>query len=91
MPDGLRAIDIWIGEENDLSKGYGTEMMQLALERCFRNTTVEAVLVDPLETNAGAIRFYERLGFRFVERRKFGEDNCAVYRINRDDWEATRK
>jgi len=24
---GYRAIDIWIGEEKDLNKGYGTEMM----------------------------------------------------------------
>ena len=31
-----RAIDIWIGEETDLNKGYGTVMMQLAIERCFK-------------------------------------------------------
>jgi Acetyltransferase (GNAT) domain len=28
----LRAIDIWIGEESNLGKGYGTKTMQLALE-----------------------------------------------------------
>ena len=28
----LRAIDIWIGEAEDLGKGYGTQMMELALE-----------------------------------------------------------
>ena len=27
----LRAIDIWIGLEQDLNKGYGSEMMRLAL------------------------------------------------------------
>ncbi len=27
----LRAIDIWIGREADLGKGYGTKMMKLAL------------------------------------------------------------
>lgn len=32
---GLRAIDIWIGEEADLGRGYGTRIMRLALERCF--------------------------------------------------------
>jgi len=26
---------------------------------------------------------YERLGFRFVERRRFGEDDCFVYRLDR--------
>src|SRR5688572_16727597 len=29
VPANLRAIDIWIGEANDLGKGYGTEMMRL--------------------------------------------------------------
>ncbi len=34
VPVDLRAIDIWIGEEADLGKGCGTQMMQLALARC---------------------------------------------------------
>lgn len=32
-PDRLRAIDIWIGEASDLGRGYGTEIMRLALAR----------------------------------------------------------
>ncbi len=82
----LRAIDIWIGEEADLGKGYGTKMMQLALARCFADSTVTAVLIDPLANNTRAHRFYERLGFQFVEQRQFGNDNCFVYRLNRADW-----
>ncbi len=80
---GLRAIDIWIGEEVDLGRGYGTEMMRLALERCFAEASVTAVLVDPLARNTRAHRFYERLGFRRVERRSFGADDCFVYRLER--------
>ena len=82
----LRAIDIWIGEENDLGKGYGTQMMQLALFRCFTDPLVTAVLVEPLASNTRAHRFYERLGFQFLEQRKFGLDDCFVYRLNRADW-----
>jgi aminoglycoside 6'-N-acetyltransferase len=82
----LRAIDIWIGEEKDLGKGYGTKMMQLALERCFADPLVTAVLVDPLASNTRAHRFYERFGFQFVERRWFGKDDCFVYRLHRADW-----
>jgi aminoglycoside 6'-N-acetyltransferase len=81
----LRAIDLWIGEAADLGKGYGTRMMQLALERCFANLAVTAVLVDPLASNTRAHRFYERLGFQFVEPRQFGQDDCFVYRLNRSD------
>jgi aminoglycoside 6'-N-acetyltransferase len=79
----LRAIDIWIGAEADLGKGYGTQMMKLAIERCFANPLVTAILIDPLASNTRAHRFYERLGFQFVEPRRFGEDDCFVYRLNR--------
>ena len=88
-PD-LRAIDIWIGEADALGKGYGTRMMHLALERCFAAPGVTAVIIDPLASNTDARRFYERLGFRFVERRRFGADDCAVYRLARADWTPPR-
>jgi aminoglycoside 6'-N-acetyltransferase len=79
----LRAIDIWIGERDDLRRGYGSEIMRLALACCFADPAVEAVLVDPLASNLRAQRFFEHLGFRFVERRRFGLDDCFVYRLGR--------
>jgi len=82
----LRAIDIWIGEAENLSKGYGTVIMNMAIKRCFDNNKVTSILIDPLVTNEKARRFYERLGFRFIENRKFDEDECAVYQLNRVDW-----
>jgi aminoglycoside 6'-N-acetyltransferase len=86
VPAGLRAIDIWIGEATDLGKGYGTTMMHLALARSFADPSVEAVIIDPLASNTRAHHFYERMGFRFVERRRFGQDDCLVYRLDRADW-----
>lgn len=86
-PEGLRAIDIWIGEENYLGRGLGTQMMRMAIERCFADPTVDAILIDPMASNTRARRFYERLGFRFVENRRFGDDDCAVYRLERGDWQ----
>ena len=83
VPANLRAIDLWIGEKNDLGRGYGTRMMHLALSRCFEDPAIAAVLVDPIAENVRAHRFYERIGFRFVERRRFGEDDCFVYRLER--------
>src|SRR5690349_10197892 len=85
--ENLMAIDIWIGEADDLGRGYGTVMMNLAIERCFGNANVTAILIDPLESNVKAHRFYERLGFKFVEKRRFGEDDCLVYRLERGEWE----
>jgi aminoglycoside 6'-N-acetyltransferase len=79
----LRAIDIWIGEAQNLGRGYGTQMMKLAIERCFAESNVQAILIDPLASNVKAHRFYERLGFKFVEPRTFGLDDCYVYRLDR--------
>ncbi|HRD80601.1 MAG TPA: GNAT family N-acetyltransferase [Saprospiraceae bacterium] len=88
VPPGLRAIDIWIGAPEDLGKGYGTKMMQQAVELCFLNPEVTAILVDPLASNRRAHVFYERLGFWFQEERVLGEynDHCFVYRLERGDW-----
>jgi aminoglycoside 6'-N-acetyltransferase len=86
VPPDLRALDIWIGEASDLGRGYGTEIMRLALARCFAAPEVSAVLLDPLASNTRAHRFYERLGFHFVERRRFGEDDCLLYRLDRADY-----
>jgi len=87
-PD-LRAIDIWIGEEDDLGKGHGTQMMSLAVDKCFNEPSVKSILIDPLASNLKARRFYERLGFKEIEHRKFGVDDCVVYRLERDDWLAS--
>jgi aminoglycoside 6'-N-acetyltransferase len=84
--ENVRAIDIWIGEAADLGKGYGTIMMRLALARCFEDSAVTGVLIDPLADNVRAHRFYERLGFRFVVRRRFGDDDCFVYRLSREEY-----
>lgn len=82
----LRAIDIWIGEAADLGRGLGTAMMALALDRCFADAAVEAVLIDPLASNTRAHRFYQRLGFTLVGPRIFGPDHCLVYRLERRAW-----
>ncbi|MCR5875239.1 acetyltransferase [Phenylobacterium sp. J426] len=82
-PPGLRAIDIWIGEPDALGRGYGAEMMRQAIGRCFAAPDVTAIVIDPLADNAGAIRFYERMGFTAVGPRRFGEDDCLVMRLER--------
>jgi aminoglycoside 6'-N-acetyltransferase len=86
-----RAIDIWIGEADDLGKGYGTIIMKLAIERCFQEPSVTQILIDPLKSNTRAHQFYERLGFAFVEQRMFNEDDCYVYKLTRHRWHRLKK
>jgi aminoglycoside 6'-N-acetyltransferase len=84
-PD-LRAIDIWIGRAQDLGRGYGAQMMRLAIDACFAEPRVTAIVIDPLASNVRAHRFYRRLGFQPIERHTFGEDDCLVHRLERAVW-----
>lgn len=88
---GVRAIDIWIGEADCLRRGIGTQMMRLALTRCFAVPDVGEVLIDPLSGNDRAIAFYKSLGFLSVGRQRFGDDDCLVMRIRRDDFMSGRR
>lgn len=88
VPEGYRAIDIWIGEADDLGKGYGTQMMKLAIDRCFSDPKVIAILIDPLASNSRAHRFYERIGFTFLRNQIFHDCECYVYQLTRFQYEA---
>jgi aminoglycoside 6'-N-acetyltransferase len=85
-PPAERAIDIWIGEPDMLGRGLGTLMMTWAIDRCFSVSEVQSIAIDPLVTNRRAHRFYERLGFQFLEERRFDDDLCRVYVLARKDW-----
>ena len=87
----LRAIDIWIGAPQDRGKGFGAEMMRLALEECFADPCVTGVVIDPLASNERAQRFYRRMGFKAVGHRSFGRDDCLVHELTRRDWLAQRR
>ena len=78
-----RAIDIWIGEETDLNKGYGTKMMELVIKRCFYESDINGILIDPLKTNLKAHRFYKRLGFEFIKEREFDGNTCLVFELKK--------
>ena len=79
----LRAIDIWIGEPDALGRGYGTAAISIAIDRCFADPQVTAILIDPLISNDRAHRFYGRVGFVPVGPRRFGGDDCLVMRLER--------
>jgi aminoglycoside 6'-N-acetyltransferase len=84
---GFMAIDIWIGEPDARGQGHGRAMMQLAIQRCFADPAIHTILVDPISDNTDAIAFYRRLGFSFLEHRRFGDDTCAVHQLTRTQWQ----
>ena len=82
----LRAMDIWIGPPEALNRGYGTQMMTLAINDCFADPAVTGIIIDPLASNTDAHRFDRRLGFEPVGRRMFDADDCLVHRLSRAKW-----
>jgi aminoglycoside 6'-N-acetyltransferase len=57
--------------------------MKLTITKCFENSEVTGIVIDPLVINIRAIKFYQKLGFEFVKNRYFDEDYCAVYKLER--------
>lgn len=86
-----RAIDIWIGEEDCLNRGFGTQIMRWAIDRCFTSPQITAILIDPLASNTAAHRFYERLGFTYLYRHQFdATSDCCIYRLTRNTYEGVK-
>ena len=84
MAPSKRAVDIWLGEENNPNKGYDTTIMELAVERCFQDPAVDGILIYPLKSNVKTRRFYKRLGFEFIEEWIFDETTCFVFELRRN-------
>jgi aminoglycoside 6'-N-acetyltransferase len=86
----LRAVDIWIGDASDLGRGYGETMMRLALQRCFADPAVTAIIIDPLASNTRAHKFYQRIGFKPQGLQALGDDDddCLVHKLDRAGWRA---
>jgi len=69
-PHGTAEFGIAIGEAADRGQGFGTEATKLILDYAFTVLGVHNVWLDTLAYNVGAIRAYERAGFREIGRRR---------------------
>lgn len=61
-PDRLVGIDLFVADENVLSKGYGSLMLTQFIEEYVKGQ-FEAVVVDPKKDNIVAIQFFRKNGF----------------------------
>lgn len=83
---------IFIGEEDVLGCGYGSQTAKLALQYAFETLRLRKVFLRFLEDNVGARKSYENAGFRIVEDKwdvvllKQGERRVLFMEISREDW-----
>ena len=69
-PHGTAEFGITIGDAAERGKGYGTEAVRLLLDYAFTVLGVHNVWLDTPAYNSGAIRAYEKAGFREIGRRR---------------------
>lgn len=90
---GTAEYGIFIGEEDALGCGYGTEAAKLALEYAFVELGLKKVFLRFLADNIGAQRSYEHAGFCLMDRREKvmtqqGEREVCFMEIDYITWRA---
>jgi len=73
--DRSATLGIFIGEEEDRSKGYGAEAIKLLLDYGFRWLGLHNIDLHVNSENARAIACYQKAGFR-----EYGRRHDAIFR-----------
>lgn len=63
---GVRGIDQFLANAEQLSHGLGTAMVRAFVATLFADSAVTRIQTDPAPTNGRAIRCYEKAGFHSV-------------------------
>lgn len=71
LPKNCAAIDWYIGEADFIGKGIGSKALALFLDN-YVFSKFENVFVDPETANIGAIKAYEKAGFKEIKKVKNG-------------------
>jgi aminoglycoside 6'-N-acetyltransferase-1b len=61
---GVRGIDQFLANVEQLGQGLGTAMIRAFTQQIFEDASVTRIQTDPDPANARAIRCYEKAGFR---------------------------
>ncbi|MDE6531886.1 MAG: GNAT family N-acetyltransferase [Lachnospiraceae bacterium] len=72
-------LGIFIGEQDALGKGYGTEAVRLGVSYGFRELHLERIILRVYQDNINAVRNYEKNGFVLMKDRTetVERDGCS--------------
>lgn len=73
--NGSAELGIFIGEESNLSKGYGSEAIKLLTNYGFKELRLHTIYLRVLSNNERAIKAYEKCGFK-----ECGRKHESIYR-----------
>lgn len=77
-PPGSYCIDLFIGEEAHLNKGYGTQLVKKFSDMLLTQKQAKRVLIDPSPENTRAIRCYEKAGFKPIRKGHNGREEVII-------------
>lgn len=77
VQSGLVGIDQFIGEEDYINRGVGTQAVRMFVEMITDKYRPAAIILDPSPENKRAIRCYEKAGFRYYETSEGAEESLA--------------
>lgn len=66
----IGTVGIFIGDESNRSKGYGTEALNLLLDYGFNYLNLNNIMLIVKSFNEGAIKCYKKVGFKEFGRRR---------------------
>ena len=72
--NGRAELGIFIGDEDNLSKGYGSEAINLIINFAFNEIRLHTVMLTVFANNPRAIKAYTKCGFK-----EFGRRHEAIY------------
>ncbi len=73
--DGSATLGIFIGDEKNLGKGYGTEAIKLLVNYGFNELRLNNIMLTVYDFNERAIKSYIKCGFK-----EFGRRHEALFR-----------
>jgi RimJ/RimL family protein N-acetyltransferase len=64
------SLAIVIGKKEDRGQGFGEETIKMVLKHAFIDLNLESIYLGVYDYNVKAIRLYEKVGFKYVGRRR---------------------
>ena len=93
--NGIGWVRLGIGDRRERRQGYGTQALNLLLEYAFSELNLYRLSAEIIAYNQGAIRLFEKAGFRQEVRRRraLSRDgqrwDILIYGLLRQEWEAS--
>jgi RimJ/RimL family protein N-acetyltransferase len=81
---GVRGIDQFLADSEQLGRGLGTAMVRAFVEQLFSDPRVTRIQTDPSPENSRAIRCYEKAGFRAIGEVHTPDGPALLMICNRD-------